>query len=63
VFCGTAVVLADLECLPWYEVGRWLLAGGAVFGSGTQGLQSRTRSPPPRLATSKLPAVSVLRGG
>lgn len=37
-----------------------MLTGGAVLGSGTQGLQSRTRSPPPRLVTSELPAVSAL---
>jgi hypothetical protein len=34
-----------------------------VFGSGTQGLQSRTRSPPPRLVTPELAAVSVLCWG
>lgn len=33
------------------------VCGGAVFGSGTQGLQSRTLSPPPRLSNSEeLPA-------
>jgi hypothetical protein len=36
--------------------GLW---GGAVFGSGTQGLHKRTRSPPDILCVSKYPAPKL----
>jgi hypothetical protein len=45
--------LEDLLCDCWgrsWVCRRSGTCGGAMFGSGTQGLQRRTRSPPPRVA-------------
>lgn len=44
-------VLCDREC-PDSGCPSKRVCGGAMFGSGTHGLQSRTLSPPPRLSTT-----------